>query len=152
MFKKIILYLNRLFTKQPHSGCTRIARYLTSHGHYSIEKKIVKHNAFMPIVNSITNVPETSVFNIDELKNDNIWQLAIANVIQESGRTLYGRADLEGKNAQEIGLSVELDDNPPRHANIRGWPEKKSEQKLLAIKLAAASTLYLVPSSLPVLP
>ena len=95
------------------------------------------------MLNQKKNILETSVFKINELKNDDIWNLGIDNVIGNTGKTLYGRAGLEEKKAHEVGLIVEIDDNPPRHGTIHGWPEKKSEQKLLAIKLASASTLYL---------
>jgi hypothetical protein len=31
---------------------------------------------------------------------------------------------------------------PPRHANIIGWPEEKSEQKQIAMELAAEAQFY----------
>jgi hypothetical protein len=141
MFKKFVLYIQRFFV--PVSGSNELARYLTSHSHFSIEKKIVKPNAFMPMLNLQKNMLETSVFKINKLKNDEIWRLGIDHVIGKTDKTLYGRAELKGENVQGFGLVVEVDDNPPRHGTINGWPEKKSEQKLLAIKLASASTIYL---------
>lgn len=37
-------------------------------------------------------------------------------------------------------LRLERDDKPPLHANVIGWPLEKSEQKLIALELAAAVT------------
>ena len=143
MFRKLISYYQGLIAKLPSTGSIVLTRYLTSHSHFSVEKKIVKPNAFMPMLNSQRNILETSVFKINELKNEDIWKLGVDHVIGISDKTLYGRAELQGENAQKSGLSVEIDDNPPRHGTIHGWPAMKSEQKLLAIKLASVSTLYM---------
>jgi hypothetical protein len=40
---------------------------------------------------------------------------------------------------------LEPDDNPPRHANIVGWPAGKDAQKSLAQQLASETELILKP-------
>jgi hypothetical protein len=41
-------------------------------------------------------------------------------------------------------LLVDLDNAPPRHANIVGWPREKSAQELIAHVLAARAVLKLL--------
>lgn len=40
-------------------------------------------------------------------------------------------------------LDIVPNEPPRRHANITGWPEAKSEQKLIALKLAESAHLVL---------
>lgn len=145
MIKMITLYIRRFLRLENPPLQEDIARFLTSRSHFSIDKKIVKPGAFMPMTNSSTGVLETSVFQVSEIMDEEIWAIGKKNVVNEaSGRTLYGRGDLHSKSVLEIGLVVEPDHNPPRHANIRGWPEKPSEQKLFALKLASSTRLCLI--------
>ena len=44
---------------------------------------------------------------------------------------------------RETGLTIDPDNDPPRHANILGWPEEKSEQKLIALELSESAKLKL---------
>ena len=46
---------------------------------------------------------------------------------------------------KQVHLKVKLDNDPPRHANIYGWPEEKAEQKVLALKLAEQAELRWAP-------
>src|SRR5690606_37673168 len=45
----------------------------------------------------------------------------------------------------QVGLRLERDDNPPRHASIAGWPPDKHEWRSLAQELAAAAELHVRP-------
>ena len=100
----------------------------------------VKYQAFMPPPNL-----KLSVFRTSNLSNSQIWEIGrqIASS-QCPPRNLYGRADLQALEVLKCGLQIDPDDNPPRHANIIGWPQEKSEQKLKAMKLAEAAKLVLV--------
>jgi len=42
-----------------------------------------------------------------------------------------------------MGLELQRDDKPKRHAEIVGWPGEKHKQKMLAMNLAAKSDLIL---------
>ena len=44
---------------------------------------------------------------------------------------------------QEVGLKIDADNDPPRHANIVGWPKEKSARKLMALESSERATLKL---------
>ena len=145
MIKEVIFQIRRFFHRKKPPLQEDITRFLTSSSHFSIYKKIVKPGAFMPMTNSATGALETSVFQVSGIMNEEIWAIGEKNVVNEvSGRQLYGRGDLHSKSVIEIGLVVEPDHHPPRHANIRGWPETKSERKLFAMKLASSARFYML--------
>jgi hypothetical protein len=82
-----------------------------------------------------------SVFLTEDLSAEQIWMLGQKYV----SPNIYGRAELTRSAVSEIGLRVEVDNKPLRHANVVGWPVQKSEQKLYALKMAEKSSLYLKP-------
>jgi len=51
--------------------------------------------------------------------------------------TLYGRADIFAEPVMKQNLTIEPSEPPLNHANIKGYPEDKSKQKLIALELAA---------------
>jgi hypothetical protein len=86
---------------------------------------------------------ETSVFRISELLNTEIWDIGIKEVVkEEQGKSLIGRADVLTSIVTGNGLEVIPQEPPPRHANIVGWPDEKSEQKQIAMELAAEAQFY----------
>jgi len=93
----------------------------------------VKYHAFMPHPMLI----ELSVFMTKGLPEKKIWKIG-KRVARRSERTLYGRADVSVSKVLNAGLRIDPDRWPSRHANIVGWPQKKSEQKLIAIKLSTS--------------
>lgn len=93
----------------------------------------MKQNAFLP------KDLKLSVFQTDGLTSDQIWILGEKYITP----SIYGRAEIAHVAVSEIGLKVEPDNKPQRHANITGWPVQKSEQKLYALKLAEKSSLLL---------
>lgn len=107
-------------------------RFLTHKKQFSTTR--VKHGAFLPPKNL-----RLSVFFIEGLSGEQIWSLAERCVAAQ----IYGRAELTIAAVSEIGLKVDLDNNPPRHGNIIGWPAQKSAQKLYALKLAEKSALVI---------
>lgn len=86
---------------------------------------------------------ETSVFRTSALTDSQIWDLGERNVARERKMQLLGRGDIYSSVVVDKGLKIAADNNPPRHANITGWPEEKSKQKMIAIELAVNATLYL---------
>jgi hypothetical protein len=101
----------------------------------------IKPSAFMPRPAKQTERLETSVFYIGDLKNvreDAIWQLALDHVLPHCppNKKLYGRADIDDSDIEKVGLSIERDDTPPRHANIIDWSAMKEDNKEKALMLA----------------
>jgi hypothetical protein len=99
----------------------------------------VKTGAFMPPRNL-----RLSVSRIDELSEENIWDIG-RNVGNVSGRQLHGRADIRALKVMKIGLQINPDNTPERHANIIGWPEQESEQLSIAQELANFATPFIAP-------
>lgn len=60
-----------------------------------------------------------------------------------TGRTIYGRGEISVGDVQSVGLAVEPTENPPRHADIVGWPEEKPERKAAALELENHTALKL---------
>jgi hypothetical protein len=54
------------------------------------------------------------------------------------------RADIVSDHLPALGLSVILDNTPPRHVNITGFPADKAQQKEKAIRLAEISQMVRV--------
>jgi len=119
----------------PHEHLTR---FLTSSSHYGAER--VKPNAFMPMSGST----KISVFRIDKLREHLIWELG-KSIGLTPERKLHGRGDFAAHIVSQQDLWIEPDNVPPRHANITGFPLEKSEQKQIALELAAEATLVLKP-------
>jgi len=58
-------------------------------------------------------------------------------------KNLHVSADIKAAVVYEKSSDVAPDNNPPRHGDIVGWPEEKSERNLIAQELAARATLRL---------
>jgi hypothetical protein len=115
-----------------------LARYLFSRSHYSPKYGKVKPGAFLPRDGA------TSVFNVAGLSSvEEIWEIATEFVGRRGNRNLHGHAEIDSGAVLEAGLSLEVDNDPPRHANIVDWPEEKAERKARALKLASAAILWL---------
>jgi hypothetical protein len=117
-----------------------LARYLTHSKWFKAEENMVKHHAFMPPPNLMF-----SVFRIDRLTEFEIWKIGLEKVIAllPGKPKLYGRADIKALHFLGCKLQIDPDDNPPRHANIIGWPTEKEEKKSIALELAANASLRL---------
>lgn len=114
-----------------------IVRYLFSSNHYAASKGRVKSGAFHPDAHNTT-----SIFRTLRLQEAAIWQLGDEHAA--NGRPApQARADLTVRQVRDVGLDVEPDDPPPRHAVIVDWPKPKDEWKLVSLELAAAATLVL---------
>lgn len=141
--KKLLISL--FFIKKPASVEKIQSRFITSKSHFSKTKLMAKYHAFLPMLNKVSNRWETSIFQINDLTEEKIWELAEENITKKSGRSVYARADLFTLSITVDGeLSVEADNNPPKHANIIGWPEKKHERQHLANKLASRVNKLLI--------
>ncbi|RJQ20828.1 MAG: hypothetical protein C4560_04580 [Nitrospiraceae bacterium] len=115
-----------------------LTRYILHKNHFSILHKRVKYAAFLPAPNG-----ETSVFRVSGLADIAIWEIGDKEVAGKRETAILGRADIPAFHVLNSTLKIKPDENPPRHANITGWPKEKSEQKLIAIELAENAKLYL---------
>ncbi len=117
-----------------------LARYLNQKsGYFSTDRNSVLPRAFMPPTNL-----RLSVFRIDGLKLDEVWEIGQKEVIDvlPQSKTLYGMADIKASKVREFALEIEPSNTPPRHADICGWPEK-AKRKSVAQQLAAEAKLIL---------
>ena len=79
-----------------------------------------------------------SVFRVLSLDDADIWQLAVRWVEPKRGRRVKARAELAAVQVRDVGLSLEGAEPPPRHAAIRGWPDKAARLSLMQMLAANA--------------
>ena len=113
------------------------ARYLQQSGHYTISTGRVKPRAFHPARRD----HKTSIFRIHKLTEHEIWNLGDLYVASQSGKAIRARAELSIEQITGIGLCVEPNEPPPRHADIVDWPREKDDYMSLAQELAAVAVL-----------
>ena len=118
----------------------KITRYLFQRGYYAPKYRRVKYNAFLPAPDG-----KTSVYRITSLASHQIWDIGKRYVAEERKKTLLGRGHIIASDVLILGLEIKPDTEIHlRHANIAGWPTKKSEKKLIAIKLESKAQLHLM--------
>ena len=121
-----------------------LGRYLTEKAYFSVIKNAVLPKAFMPPPNL-----ELSVFRIDGLRLEQIWEMGERQVLATMPKSVAGTkringiADIKVYKVQQLDLNVQPTASPPRHANICGWPEEKERQKSIAQELAAEAEMKL---------
>jgi len=117
-----------------------LSRFIYSKSHYARTKGIVKYNAFMP-----DPYDNLSVFRTSDWVEDRIWERGK----KDQDRTLKARGDVLASAVLEVEeLFLDPDDDPPGHANIKGWPvgqENKSKRMEIAKTLADKARLFLCP-------
>ena len=118
-----------------------LARYLLQSNQFNRGKNRVKFNAFMPHPVRL----DLSVFWIQGLESEEIWSIGKKHVATPRGKKLYGTGNIAVADIQKHQLRVELNEPPPRHTDILGWPKEKDAQKLIALELSAEATLVLNP-------
>jgi hypothetical protein len=111
------------------------SRYLRQSNHYTASTGRVKPHAFHPAPADY----KTSVFRVPGLTEHEIWELGDTHV----GSALRARAELSVAQIMDVGLQVEPQEPPQRHANIVGWPVEKAAMMSRAQELAAVATLRL---------
>lgn len=115
-----------------------LARFIMQRNWLRTSDNTVKHAAFMPNPQN----GETSVFRIDGISDQDVWQIGDHEVAARRGKPLLGRADIPALNVMAKDLQIVPNEPPPRHANIVGWPEEKSKQLQIAIELAAEAQFH----------
>jgi hypothetical protein len=114
-----------------------LSRYIIQSNQIRTSDKTVKYTAFMPAPNG-----KTSVFRTSGLQEEDIWEIG-NNVAVQRQRNLYGRAEVAAGQVFDVGLHIEADDVPPRHANLTDWPDESSKQMAIALELEASAQLHL---------
>lgn len=102
-------------------------------------KSRVKYAVFLP---NPTN-GETSVFRTSKMSDEKIWDIGDREISKKRGKPMLGRADITASIVISRNLQIIPNEPPERHANITGWPDEKSKQKMIALELAAEAQLYL---------
>ena len=150
IFARLYRWLLRIgFRILPHSLPTEptadevTTRYLHQDGHFAASSGRVKPRAFHPPRED----HKTSVFRIAGLSERNVWQLADIYVTPAVKRTILARADVMVSHVRSVGLQVEPDEPPPRHANIAGWASEKDRWMSQAQELATLAILCLPSKS-----
>lgn len=87
----------------------------------------------------------TAVFRVFGLQDSDIWHLGQEFVGEPQSKKVLARGDLLVEQITSLGLVLEIDDDPPRHAAIAGWPVEKDEWKSLSQELAARTILSVSP-------
>jgi hypothetical protein len=125
--------------KNTISSAEAVTRYIFSDSHYAKTKERIKYHAFLP------RNGETSIFRINNLGDEQIWDMGENCVALISFRTLLARGDLIASGIFEEGLEIKPDTRKHKlHANIVGWPlEEPGKVKFIATNLADKAQLHL---------
>ena len=102
---------------------------------FALEKGRVTQDYAKPKLFEPNKDGELSIFDVVGLSCREKCKLGIP-VAKSQNKKLYGWGVVSCKQIKGVGLEIDRDDNPPRHANILGWPEapedRKSKQQELA--------------------
>ena len=117
-----------------------ITRFINQKAYFRSDDVTVRHNAFMP-----NRDGEVSVYRITGIDDSEIYAIGTEYFAEITGKPLMGRADIIVSEILKHDLRIQPHQDPhPRHANICGYPDEKSERKLVAIELAAGAQLHLI--------
>ena len=122
----------------PVDGAEPIARFVFRRKGFIPSKRQVRPTEFLPPPDG----GETSVFRVMDLSEEAIWRLG-EEVGKERQKLPKGRAQFVAAGAGRVGLHLDADDDPPRHANLVGWPATKPERLTVAQRLAAECEIHL---------
>jgi len=123
--------------------CTQVidlvSRVIYSSSHFRASDGRIKWKAFQPKQDETA----LSVMDITGLTEDPIW--ALIDGTPRPDRNVKGRADLETRDVNNLGLRIIDAPPPPKHAHIIDWPEDEGDRILLCKELALSSTLHTHP-------
>lgn len=118
-----------------------LSRFIFQTNQYRPSNKTVRHTAFLPNPNN----GETSVYRTSDINDEEIWSIGDREVAPKREKPVLGRADIIADVVMSQHLEIIPSESPERHANITEWPYERSEQKLIALELAAEAQLHLKP-------
>ena len=114
-----------------------LSRFILQTNWFSSSENRVKYAAFLPDKNG-----ETSVFRTSGITNNEIWEIGDCEVSIKRGKPILERADIGTNNVISKDLEVVPREPPSRYANIIGWPDERSKQKIIAMELASESIFH----------
>ena len=123
---------------EPITPSEVLSRFIMQTDWYRLSDNCVRYAAFIPNPKN----GETSVYRISGISDREVWEIGDREVGLKRDKPILGRADIGAFFVITKGLNVVPSEPPIRHANIIGWPEQKSEQRLVAIELAAEAIFY----------
>lgn len=117
-----------------------LARYLVRSNDFRADNTI-KAAPFMPHPHV-----DLSVNRHLECTEDEIWAFG-RQVSDKLSKRLYGRTDVAAKHCFDLNLTVNAAPIPgnPNHADVKGYPDSKPDQKSIAQKLAAVASRRITP-------
>ena len=111
-----------------------LARFAVRKGQLTaaaVKRKLVEPNRHL----------ELSVFRVHELGDTEVRELGVDVVHRRpDANRLYGWAEFDEALVHSVSLTLHDDDDPPRHANVVGWPTDRDERKLVESELADKAT------------
>ncbi len=97
----------------------------------------VKRRAFEPPSINLN----LSVYKLNDLAENQVWDIGDQFVASIKGRPILGRADVFEAALRPLALRAVADPVPhPNHMNIVGWPADKDRRISVALDLAEQST------------
>ncbi|HEY9228577.1 MAG TPA: hypothetical protein VIP11_18125 [Gemmatimonadaceae bacterium] len=109
--------------------------------------------AFFPSRNAERERYERSVFRTEGMSESPIWQLAVEHVEPSRGKPAIARAIVPVEQVtrviEGISMSFELDEPPPLHGVVVGWPDGDSQKqirKLIAAEIASKAKVVQRPA------
>jgi len=123
---------------EPVTPSEVLSRIIMERKWCSLSDNRVKYAAFMPNPKN----GETSVFRISGISDREVWEIGHREVGLKRDKPVLGRGDIGTSFVMTKGLNVVPSEPPVRHANIVGWPEEKSEKRLIALELAAEAIFF----------
>ncbi len=121
----------------PELSLSEILSRFVLNKRYIRSNNTVRWNAFLPDKNG-----ETSVFRTSGISNNEIWDIGEREVAVSQEKPMLGRADISVDDVFKKGLEVVPHEPPEKHANIIGWPNIKSKQRLIALELESEAHFY----------
>jgi hypothetical protein len=122
-----------------------VSRFVTSERW--VKGGIVKPQAFMPRDNAL------SVYRTRDVSERRVWRIGRRIASFSHGGILFGRAELSVRAIGDRQLGFKRGWLPSLHVDVVGWPDvgesAKSEQKLIAAKLAEQSAYVPDPDLTP---
>ena len=126
---------------QPVADKETLARLIVYSSHVRRSDWTLRTAAFAP-----TPHVEMSVTRQLGLTESQLWSLG-HDVAAQRKLPLAGRADFQAAVPRRLRLTVEPDEPPLNHANVKGWPAEKSAQMLIATEISLESRFVSTPSS-----
>lgn len=112
----------------------RMSRFVTDRKGVAATSGKVRRSQFMPY--EVNGELCLSVFRTSGLQESEVWGIADKYLT----RPVFGRGDIRAAVFVQLGLRISPDEEPPRHANIVGWPPAKEARILLSIELTNVAT------------